>query len=416
MGETEDVLVSLGDAIVSHQGSVLLLLDNVEHLFGNQSSGETKNHQLRRCQSTVLGLMDYVRKFLGPGTEVLMIFTASSNEIGSKLARFDGFFRLEPPNRQERKALISSLFLLEDALDQVSQTDALQIEQLVLDLVELVVDKSYAELIQYCRQSIESVVAGADAATLSTDFYIPALIALRERLQTITPDSLRTGVIDDYVDMRVMTARDLLSMAGAFVTNGGYNLPLRGNSAANAWKALQSSIIIPLCRSKELYGLLDESSSAIQKSVIGAILLTGEPGSGKTEIAIHCATHAAQLLPSVTLIDVSCTSLIHKEVGGSEKAVHHLFDAARRAAPCIILMDCIENIAAVRGNDNTTEGTMDRVLSTLLVELDGVEDNASGQFGGIAVIGITQKAQWIDSALKRPGRLNRAIHLSRDWI
>jgi SpoVK/Ycf46/Vps4 family AAA+-type ATPase len=78
-------------------------------------------------------------------------------------------------------------------------------------------------------------------------------------------------------------------------------------------------------------------------------------------------------------------------------------------------MDGIENVAAVRGNDPTTEGTLDRVLSTLLVELDGVEENSEHSGGSIAVIGITHNACWIDPALKRPGRLDTVVHLERDW-
>lgn len=383
-------------------------MDNVEHLLDDQSPRDPGNHILHRCQSTLLALLDSLRTSLSPSSNVLLIFTTSAQETGSTLARFDRIFHLEPPDEQARKALITTLFLFDEKISHASQT-----EKLLLDLVDSTVGRSYAELVQYCRQSIEST-ARSEGLGLPSDFYFSALVAMKARLQSITPESLRGGVIDDYVDMRVLTARDLLSSAenSVLVMNGGYDLPLRGNSAAHAWKALQSSIIIPLCCSKELYALLDESSGGAQKSVIGAILLTGEAGSGKSEIAMHCARYAAQLLPSVKLIDVSCTSLIHKEVGGSEKAVHHLFDAARRASPCILLMDGMENVAAVRGNDSTTEGTMDRVLSTLLVELDGVED---GPRGGIAVIGITQDARWIDPALKRPGRLDRAICLARDW-
>jgi len=110
---------------------------------------------------------------------------------------------------------------------------------------------------------------------------------------------------------------------------------------------------------------------------------------------------------------VSCTSLIHKEVGGSERALHRLFQTARSATPCIVVMDGIENIGAVRGNDNTTEGTLDRVLSTLLTELDGVESEIATDrtTGSMAIIGITQNPQWIDPALRRPGRLERTIWL-----
>jgi SpoVK/Ycf46/Vps4 family AAA+-type ATPase len=101
-------------------------------------------------------------------------------------------------------------------------------------------------------------------------------------------------------------------------------------------------------------------------------------------------------------------------VGGSERAVHQLFLSARAVAPCILLLENIDVIAAVRGNDSTSEGTMDRVLSTLLIELDGIEDSWVAS-GGVAVIGTTQNSEWIDPSLKRPGRLDRVLSLDNEF-
>lgn len=329
-------------------------------------------------------------------------------------SRFDRIFYLELPDEQARRStLINSL-----RLDKtIKLTDA---GERMTNVVEATIGKSYSELVQYCRQAID-VMARSENDQASEVFSWSALAALNDRLQSVAPESVRSGVMDDCVDMRVFTAKDLLGTLGAQASNStittpkiGYTFPMKGKSAAAAWKEMQTSVVVPLCQSKKLYALIDAENGGTQQSVVGAILLTGESGSGKSEIAMHCARHSALLLPTVKLIDVSCTSLIHKEVGGSERAVHQLFHAARRAAPCILMLDGIETVAAVRGNDATTEGTMDRVLSTLLIELDGVEDY-TGPNRGIAVIGITRDASWIDPALKRPGRLNRAICLQRDW-
>mmetsp|Transcript_3959 Transcript_3959/g.10782 ORF Transcript_3959/g.10782 Transcript_3959/m.10782 type:complete len:150 (-) Transcript_3959:1202-1651(-) len=92
-------------------------------------------------------------------------------------------------------------------------------------------------------------------------------------------------------------------------------------------------------------------------------------------------------------------------------AVKRLFKSVREAAPCILLLDGIENIGAVRGNDSTTEGSLDRVLSTLLVEMDGIESSGGHSEGGFAVIGVTHNESWIDAALKRPGRLSKSVAL-----
>jgi peroxin-6 len=78
-----------------------------------------------------------------------------------------------------------------------------------------------------------------------------------------------------------------------------------------------------------------------------------------------------------------------------------------------VLMDGIENIAAVRGNDNTIKGTMDRVLSTLLTELDGVDSETFSldKPACLSIIAITHNANWIDPALRRPGSLGRVIDM-----
>jgi len=95
-----------------------------------------------------------------------------------------------------------------------------------------------------------------------------------------------------------------------------------------------------------------------------------------------------------------------------------LFNVAKSAAPCILVLDGIENIGRVRGNDSTTQGTMDRILSTLLMELDGIDDDdmregyeEKSSPRRIAVIGITQNDAWLDPALRRPGRLEKTIEL-----
>ena len=109
---------------------------------------------------------------------------------------------------------------------------------------------------------------------------------------------------------------------------------------------------------------------------------------------------------------------VHLQAGGLERSLHKLFETARSAAPCIVILDGIENIAPVRGNDNTTEGTMDRLLSTLLIEMDGCSSNHGSQNevsrNGIAIIGITHNpSSWIDPALLRPGRLEKCIEMAK---
>ena len=79
---------------------------------------------------------------------------------------------------------------------------------------------------------------------------------------------------------------------------------------------------------------------------------------------------------------------------------------ARQAAPCVLVLDNIESVAQVRGNDASEEKSFDRLLSCLLTELDGLY-SANDQ---VFVIGTTQDLTRLDSSVLRPGRLE--LHFS----
>jgi SpoVK/Ycf46/Vps4 family AAA+-type ATPase len=249
--------------------------------------------------------------------------------------------------------------------------------------------------------------------------YMLRLEAMRTSIQSILPESVRNTPADGMVEMRVLSAKELRKSMN-FDSNGKELFPLLGNNAIESWKQLESIIIAPLCRRDSLEALLygnlhNVQTPSTRKGTSSGVLISGDPGVGKTALAYHCAAVAAGFNPAIRLLEVSCTSLIHKEVGGSERSLHKLFETARAAAPCILLLDGIETIAPVRGKDNTSEGTMDRLLSTLLTEMDGVgSDNKTATSNSIGVIGVTHNPpSWIDPALLRPGRLEKCIKLEK---
>lgn len=89
-------------------------------------------------------------------------------------------------------------------------------------------------------------------------------------------------------------------------------------------------------------------------------------------------------------------------IGESEANIRRLFQRAREARPCVIFFDELDSLAPKRGNHGDSGGVMDRIVSQLLAELDGMSSSNEG--GGVFVIGATNRPDLLDPALLRPGR------------
>ena len=131
------------------------------------------------------------------------------------------------------------------------------------------------------------------------------------------------------------------------------------------------------------------------------ILMYGPPGTGKTLMAKAAAKES-----DANFILVKGPELINMWVGESEKGLRKIFEKARQAAPCIIFFDEIDSIAARRGMDSGAKVT-ERMVNTLLVEMDGLEE-----LNNVVVIAATNRPDIIDPALLRPGRFDRMVLMS----
>ncbi|XP_057785625.1 calmodulin-interacting protein 111 isoform X2 [Salvia miltiorrhiza] len=131
------------------------------------------------------------------------------------------------------------------------------------------------------------------------------------------------------------------------------------------------------------------------------ILLFGPPGCSKTLLARAVASEAG-----LNFLAVKGPELFSKWVGESEKAVRTLFAKARANAPSIIFFDEIDGLAITRGKESDGVSVGDRVISQLLVELDGLQ-----QRGSVTVIAATNRPDKIDPALLRPGRFDRLLYV-----
>ncbi|XP_066281177.1 peroxisomal ATPase PEX6-like [Branchiostoma lanceolatum] len=131
------------------------------------------------------------------------------------------------------------------------------------------------------------------------------------------------------------------------------------------------------------------------------VLLYGPPGTGKTLLAKAVATEC-----SLNFLSVKGPELINMYVGQSEENVREVFSRARSAAPCAIFFDELDSLAPNRGRSGDSGGVMDRVVSQLLAELDGLHSAAD-----VFVIGATNRPDLLDPALLRPGRFDKLLFL-----
>ncbi|KAK8439853.1 hypothetical protein B9J08_04346 [Candidozyma auris] len=127
------------------------------------------------------------------------------------------------------------------------------------------------------------------------------------------------------------------------------------------------------------------------------ILLYGYPGCGKTLLASAIAGQCG-----LNFISIKGPEILNKYIGASEQSVRELFERAQSAKPCILFFDEFDSIAPKRGHDST--GVTDRVVNQMLTQMDGAEG-----LDGVYVLAATSRPDLIDSALLRPGRLDKSI-------
>jgi cell division protease FtsH len=131
------------------------------------------------------------------------------------------------------------------------------------------------------------------------------------------------------------------------------------------------------------------------------VLLTGEPGTGKTLLARATAGEA-----NVPFFSASASEFIEMIVGVGASRVRELFSEARKVAPAIIFIDEIDTIGRTRAGARAIGGHDEReqTLNQILTEMDGFTGTE-----GVIVLAATNRPDVLDPALLRPGRFDRQI-------
>jgi len=133
------------------------------------------------------------------------------------------------------------------------------------------------------------------------------------------------------------------------------------------------------------------------------ILLFGPTGCGKTLLvkAVACESDA-------NFITIRGPEIFSKWVGESERAIREIFRKAKMATPAIVFLDEIDAIAPKRESNTGDSVVAERVISQLLLEIDGLAGTEN-----VVIIAATNKPHLLDDALLRPGRFDYLIYVPK---
>ena len=158
---------------------------------------------------------------------------------------------------------------------------------------------------------------------------------------------------------------------------------------------------------QELMEVVDFLKNKDKFKAVGArvprgVLLSGEPGTGKTLLARAIAGEA-----NVPFFAASGSDFSGIIVGLGVAKIKDMFEMAKRNAPCILFIDEIDAIGQRRSQHSYNDQDREQTLNQLLIEMDGFANDT-----GIIVIGATNRADMLDPALLRPGRFDRQVYIS----
>ena len=365
-GESEEQLREVFEE-AEENAPAIIFVDELDSIAPKR--GETSGDVERRVVAQLLSLMDGLDE---RGDVIVIGATNRVDAIDPALrrgGRFDREIEIGVPDKEGRKEI-------------------LQVHTRGMPLVEDI------DLEQYAENTHGFV--GADLESLAKEAAMNALRRLRPELD-LEQEEIDAGILESMQVVESDFKEALKGIEPSALREVFVEVPdVSWDSVGgleDSQERLRETIQWPL-EYPDVFETMDVEAAR-------GVLLYGPPGTGKTLMAKAVANEAQS-----NFISVKGPELLNKYVGESEKGVREVFEKARANAPTVVFFDEIDSIAGERGQRMGDSGVSERVVSQLLTELDGLEE-----LEDVVVIATTNRPDLIDSALLRPGRLDRHVHV-----
>ncbi|KAG5728058.1 ATPase family gene 2 protein [Termitomyces sp. T112] len=369
-GETESKLRDVFRE--AHEKSpCIVVLDEVDALVPRREEGAGGEVE-KRVVATLLTILDGMEEDGDGERRVVVIGTTNRpNAIDPALrrpGRFDREIEIGVPDAEARLSILN--VLLANTPHSISQQD-----------LQVFSSKAHG----YVGADLSAVVREAGTIAIKRWLVSPE----GQANPNATPLELRLTLEDLVASMPAVRPSAMRSL---FVEAP----PVRYSDIGG-----QALVIQKLREAVEWPLLHPEAFTRLGVRPPKGLLLYGPPGCSKTILARACACESG-----VNFVAVKGPELLNKFVGESERAVREIFRKARAASPSIIFFDEIDALATSRSSDGDTGNSHEGVLTSLLNEMDGVQELV-----GVTVVAATNRPESIDSALMRPGRLDRLLYV-----
>ncbi len=366
-GESEQRLREIFQEAQQNAPSIIFI-DEIDSIAPKRE--EVTGEVERRIVAQLLTLMDGLEQRLNV---VVIGATNRVNAIDEALRR---------PGRFDREIVIG-------VPDTVGRREVLAIHTRGMPLSEDV------DLDELARTTYGYV--GADISALARE---AAIDALRRYLPQIDLD--KKEIPAEILDQLTVTRDDFLNAQRRVQPSAMREIMIQVPNVTwddvggleDAKRALREGIELPLKH--------PDAFRRIGIRPAKGFLLYGPPGTGKTMLAKAVAREA-----EANFIATKSSDLLSKWYGESEQQVTRLFQRARQVAPTVIFIDEIDSLAPQRGGGLGEPAVTERVVNTILAEMDGLEE-----LQGLVVIGATNRPTLLDPALLRPGRFDELVYVS----